>query len=64
MHMKGRAVDIECDNGEDRWKVIRAATSFGLSVGVMRSALHLDNRDFPIVFDYYQRYGEGNSENE
>lgn len=64
MHLYGCAVDIECPDGATRWKISFAAMSLGLSVGVMRSALHLDNREFPIVFDYYVRYGETRSENE
>ena len=58
MHLYGRAVDIECPDGATRWKIVKAAMSLGLSVGVMRSALHLDNREFPVMFDYYPRYGE------
>jgi hypothetical protein len=56
---KNRRVD-----GVTRYKIIKAATSLGLSVGVMRSALHIDNREIPIVFDYYPRYGEGVAEEE
>mgnify|MGYP001329835874 FL=1 len=59
MHLYGRAVDIECPDGATRWKIVKAAMSLGLSVGVMRSALHLDNREFPVMFDYYPRYGDG-----
>lgn len=64
MHLYGRAVDIECPDGATRWKIVKAALSLGLSVGVMRSALHLDNREFPVMFDYYPRYGEGASPDE
>lgn len=59
MHLKGRAVDIECESGEDRAIIIKTALNLGLSVGVMRAGLHLDDRDVQIVFDYYKRYGEG-----
>lgn len=59
MHLKGRAVDIECESGEDRAIIIKTALNLGLSVGVMRTGLHLDDRDVQIVFDYYKRYGEG-----
>jgi uncharacterized protein YcbK (DUF882 family) len=65
MHLYGRAVDIECPDGATRWKIVKAAMSLGLSVGVMRSALHLDNREgIPTMFDYYPRYGEGVSADE
>lgn len=59
MHLKGRAVDIECESGEDRAVIIKTALNLGLSVGVMRTGLHLDDREGQIVFDYYLRYGEG-----
>lgn len=64
MHLKGRAVDIICTLGETRAKIMRAALTLGLSVGVMRDGLHLDNRDGQIVFHYYPRYGAAKSPNE
>ncbi len=64
LHLKGRAVDIIAIRGETRWKIVKAATEVGLSVGVMRTALHLDNRETPIIFDYYPRYGDGVSQHE
>lgn len=58
MHLRGRAVDIACTSGRMRARVMRAALGLGLTVGVMKTALHLDNRsvDSPIVFDYYAKY--------
>lgn len=53
-----------CLTGEIRAVIIAAALKFGLSVGIMKNGLHLDNRETQIVFDYYARYGEGKSENE
>lgn len=53
-HLKGRAVDIHCSNGSQRAKIIAAALSVGLSVGIMKNALHLDNRKNQIVFHYYK----------
>jgi zinc D-Ala-D-Ala carboxypeptidase len=53
MHLRGRAVDISSTTGEHRYKVFRAAVQLGLSVGLMRNAIHLDNRPNPIVFHYY-----------
>lgn len=64
MHLKGRAVDIECPDGATRAVIMKAALTLGLSVGIMRDALHLDNRDPQIVFDYYTRYGSTNSPDE
>ena len=58
MHLKGRAVDIACTSGRMRARVMHAALGIGLTVGVMKTALHLDNRsvESPIVFDYYAKY--------
>ena len=66
MHLKGRAVDIIVTQADTRAKVIRAALELGLSVGVMRDALHLDNREGQIVFHYYNspRYKAGPSNDE
>jgi len=64
MHLKGRAVDITCPDGVTRAKIMKTALTLGLSVGVMRNGLHLDDRETQIVFDYYQRYGEGRAEEE
>lgn len=60
MHLKGRAVDIVCTDGAKRAKIIFAALTSGLSVGIMAGALHLDNRntDKPVVFDYYKSYSD------
>ena len=64
MHLFGRAVDITCTLPSTRAVIMKAALSLGLTVGVMRDALHLDNREKQIVFDYYKRYGESQSEEE
>lgn len=56
MHLYGRAVDIPVYNGEERAKIIRAALSLGLSVGVMENAIHLDDREDQILFHYYSKY--------
>lgn len=63
LHLKGRAVDIICTLGETRAAVILAALTLGLSVGVMRDAIHLDNREKQIVFHYYNspRYSQAGS---
>jgi hypothetical protein len=64
MHLKGRAVDIVCSDGATRATIIKHALNLGLSVGIMREGLHLDNRGEQIVFHYYPRYGDGKSEQE
>lgn len=55
LHTKGRAVDIACTDGVRRARIIKAALAVGLSVGVMKNALHLDDRDVQIVFHYYDQ---------
>lgn len=49
-HTKGRAVDVRCCDGVTRRKIINACIHYGLSVGVYRSFLHIDDRDKPIIF--------------
>lgn len=63
MHLKGRAVDIVVTIGETRAKIMLAALTLGLTVGVMKDALHIDNRDKQIVFHYYDspKYHSGTS---
>lgn len=53
LHLKGRAVDVTCTNGVVRAAIVRAALSLGLSVGIMRSAVHIDDREIQTVFHYY-----------
>jgi uncharacterized protein YcbK (DUF882 family) len=64
-HLKGRAVDVRCDDSAQRARIIFAALGVGLTVGIMPNALHLDDRDGPpIVFHYYAKYQGGPSDNE
>lgn len=49
-HTQGRAADIKIDNGIDRAKIVSVALKHGLSVGVYRSFIHLDNRETQVVF--------------
>lgn len=57
MHLTGRAVDVAVSgvrmSGFQRYAMIMAALKKGLSVGVMRNAIHLDDRPIPVVFHYY-----------
>jgi len=66
-HLKGQAVDFICDNSSDRAIFVREALLLGLTVGVMKTALHVDmraydnskrklNPDKVILFHYYGRY--------
>lgn len=49
-HTKGRAVDIRCVDGSVRWLIVYACLCVGLSVGIYRTFLHIDDRDKPILF--------------
>ena len=53
MHLYGRAVDVVATDGKVRAKIVKAALSLGLSVGVMKNAIHLDNREGQVLFHYY-----------
>ena len=52
MHLHGRAVDIVCTNSHSRMILIREALLLGMTVGVAGTFLHLDDRDYQIVFTY------------
>ena len=49
-HTKGRAVDIRCVDSSDRYKIVSACIHCGLSVGIYRTFLHIDDREEPILF--------------
>jgi len=51
-HVLGKATDISCLDGKLRLKIVREAIKLGLSVGVAKRFLHIDNRDNQIVFTY------------
>ncbi len=56
MHLLGRAADIACSGGRVRWEIVRHATEMGLSVGIMENAIHVDDRESPVCFHYYDNY--------
>lgn len=49
-HTRGRAVDVRAVEGSSRAKIVKACLAFGLSVGVYKTFLHIDNRENQIVF--------------
>jgi len=51
-HLKGNAVDLSCNNGDLRANIVKNALSLGLSVGVAKTFIHIDNRPNQIVFSY------------
>ena len=52
MHLKGRAVDISCDNSRDRLVIVQEALDLGLTVGIAKTFIHIDDRDYQIIFTY------------
>lgn len=56
MHLLGRAADIFSVGGRSRWELVKHATAMGLSVGIMENAIHVDDRDDPVCFHYYENY--------
>ena len=51
-HLLGKAVDFYCTNSTLRAKLVKEALLLGLSVGVARTFVHVDNRDNQIVYSY------------
>ena len=51
-HLQGRAVDLKCNNGRLRAKIVKAALKYKLSVGVAKNFIHIDTRENQIVFTY------------
>ena len=51
-HLLRKAIDISCNNGTLRSKIVEAALHLGLSVGVSKTFIHIDCRDSQIVFSY------------
>lgn len=52
-HCIGRAADIRCYDGQSRRKIIESCLALGLTFGVYKTFIHVDNRNVPIAF-----YGE------
>lgn len=51
-HLTGNAVDLHCDNGTLRLKIIENALAIGLTVGIAKNFVHIDNRLKQIEFTY------------
>ena len=52
MHLTGRAVDIQCTSGVLRARIIYEALNMGMTCGVAKGFVHVDNRDNQIVYTY------------
>lgn len=50
LHLTGKAVDLHCNNGTLRGKIIKNALDLGLSCGVYNNWIHVDNRKLQIVY--------------
>lgn len=51
-HTRGRAVDIRCSDSVSRAKIVNACLAYGLSCGISKTFIHVDNRPNQIVFLY------------
>ncbi len=51
-HLTGRAADVHCISSIDRHIIVKMALNLGLTVGVAKTFIHLDNRDRSIIFLY------------
>ena len=51
-HLIGNAVDLHCNNGLLRMKIVENALALGLTCGVAKNFIHIDNRLNQIVFAY------------
>ena len=51
-HLKGKAVDLSCNNSTLRAKIVKHALELDLTCGVAKTFVHIDNRDNQIVFTY------------
>jgi uncharacterized protein YcbK (DUF882 family) len=49
-HILGRAVDIKCLNSITRARIIKEALNMGLSCGIYKSWIHVDDRDVQLVY--------------
>lgn len=55
MHLKGRAADIAMDDANERYAFVKLAINLGFyGIGIMATAVHLDNRTKrKVLFHYY-----------
>ncbi len=51
-HLTGNAVDLKCSNGTLRAKIVKEALNLGLTCGVAKTFVHIDNRRRQIVYSY------------
>lgn len=51
-HCLGRAADISCKDSYSRSKIVKACLSLGLTCGISKTFIHVDDRDKQICFLY------------
>ena len=51
-HTLGRAVDIRCTDSYTRSKILQYCLRYGLSCGISKTFIHVDNRPNQLVFLY------------
>lgn len=51
-HLTGQAVDISCKSSHDRAIIVGCALRLGLTVGIAKTFVHIDNREEQIMFTY------------
>ncbi len=51
-HLLGIAADLACTDSTKRAKIVYTALDLGLTVGVAKSFIHIDDRDNQIMFTY------------
>jgi len=52
-HLKGMAADIRCADSVERYRLVQIAIDLGLSVGIKKGFVHVDNRaGKPVLFLY------------
>lgn len=49
-HMEGIAADIACSDSKQRAILVKHALDLGLSVGVYKTFVHVDNREGQLMF--------------
>ena len=51
-HLVGRAADIVCTDSVRRYRIVKKALEVGLTVGINKTFIHLDNRGHSKLFLY------------
>lgn len=53
MHLFGRAADIECFSGVEKFKIMMIAIASGMNgIGIGNGFIHLDDREIQTIWSY------------